>query len=165
MTPRYVVLDTSTDLVLEARFRGNYYAHDWVYNMDDSSFETGSNSLFDDANRTNGEQTYTIPAGSASLRVGYYGPDVLPTAASNIDPTPNNTVIVGSFGKCTITNSIKHTISNSSVMTPIAVLVVSIINQFLYLYILMEYLFCKVAVFVHMPITEPYVVSLCLPII
>ena len=62
-------------------------------------------------------QTYTISAGSASLKVGYYGPEVLPTAVSIIDPTPENTVIVGSFGKCTITNSVavssKHTLSNS----------------------------------------------------
>ena len=106
VTPRYVVLDTSTDLVLEARFRGSYYANDWQYSEDDSTFRTVTTSLFTSANRTNVGQTYTIPAGSASLRVGYYGPQVLPTAVSSINPTPNNTVIVGSFGKCTITNSV-----------------------------------------------------------
>ena len=99
VTPRYVVLDTSTDLVLEARFRGNYYAHDWVYNEDDSTFNTGLSSLFTAAIRTNVGQTYTIPAGSASLRVGYYGPYLLPMQVNSVRPTPANVVIVGSFGK------------------------------------------------------------------
>ena len=102
VTPRYVVLDTSADLVLEARFRGNFYSHDWVYNEDDPTFLTGSISLFSFATRTNVEQTYTIPAGSASLRVGYYGPRVNPsTTDSSILPTPVNTVIVASFCKYT----------------------------------------------------------------
>ena len=99
MTPRYVVLDTTADLVLEARFRGNFYAHDWEYTENDPTFLTGSPSLFTSANRTNVGQTYTIPAGSASLRVGYYGPFILPTALTTVRPTPENTVIVGSFGK------------------------------------------------------------------
>ena len=103
VTPRYVVLDTSSDLVLEARFRGNFFTHDWIYNEDDPTFLTGSSSLFSSANRTNVGQTYTIPAGSASLRVGYYGPFVLPTALTTVLPTPENTVIVGSFGKCSTT--------------------------------------------------------------
>ena len=98
MTPRYVVLDATADLVLEARFRGNFHTHDWVYNEDDPNFLTGRASLFTSANRTNVGQTYTIPAGSASLRVGYYGPELLPTALTSIRPTPENTVIVGSFG-------------------------------------------------------------------
>jgi len=108
VTPRYVVLDTSADLVLEARFRGNFYTHEWVYNEDDPTFLTGATSLFtSDIQRTNVGQTYTIPAGSASLRVGYYGPRVLPTiTGSTIRPTPENTVIVGSFGKCTTTDSV-----------------------------------------------------------
>ena len=107
MTPRYVVLDTSADLVLEARFRGNFYIHEWAYSEDDPTFLTGVNSLFSSATRTNVGQTYTIPAGSASLRVGYYGPRVSPTLTGNrIRPTPENTVIVGSFGKCTTTNSV-----------------------------------------------------------
>ena len=99
VTPRYVVLDNSSDLVLEARFRGNFYTHDWQYNKVDSTFITGGTSLFTSANRTNVGQTYTIPAGSASLRVGYYGPFVLPTPLVSLRPTPENTVIVGSFGK------------------------------------------------------------------
>ena len=103
VTPRYVVLDTSSDLVLEARFRGNFYAHDWIYNNDDPTFLTGRNSLFSSANRTNVGQTYTITAGSASHRVGYYGPYILPTVFLSILQTPENTVIVGSFGKCTTT--------------------------------------------------------------
>ena len=106
VTPRYVVLDTSADLVLEARFRGNFYVHHWVYNEDDPTFLTGASSLFTPATRTNVGQTYTIPAGSASLRVGYYGPIVQPTLTGTpIRPTPENTVIVGSFGKCTTTDS------------------------------------------------------------
>ena len=106
-SPRYVVLDTSADLVLEAMFRGNFYVHDWVYNEDDPDFLTGSISLFTLATVTNVGQTYTIPAGSASLRVGYYGPRVLPTLTGTpIRPTPENTVIVGSFGKCTTTDSV-----------------------------------------------------------
>ena len=103
VTPRYVVLDTTADLVLEARFRGNFYAHDWEYSEDDPTFLTGSTSLFTSANRTNVGQTYTIPAGSASHRAGYYGPYILPTAITTIRPTPENTVIVGSFGKCSTT--------------------------------------------------------------
>ena len=103
VTPRYVVLDTTADLVLEARFRGNFYAHDWEYSEDDPTFLSGSASLFTSANRTNVGQTYTIPAGSASLRVGYYGPFILPTVFLSTPPTPENTVIVGSFGKCTTT--------------------------------------------------------------
>ena len=126
MTPRYVVLDTSTDLVLEARFRGNSYAHDWQFNEDDPTFRTGSTSLFTAATRTNGGQTYTIPAGSASLRVGYYGPEVLPTVISTIDATPENTVIVGSFCKCTITNSVAPLVKTLLVSHVIRVLVVQI---------------------------------------
>ena len=107
VTPRYVVLDTSADLVLEARFRGNFYSHEWVYNEDDPTFLTGRISLFNSATRTNVGQTYTIPAGSASLRVGYYGPRVGPTlTGTGIRATPENTVIVGSFGKCTTTDSV-----------------------------------------------------------
>ena len=107
VTPRYVVLDTSADLVLEARFRGNFYAHEWVYNEDDPTFLTSLSSLFTSATITNVGQTYTIPAGSASLRVGYYGPRVSPTlTVTPIHPTPENTVIVGSFGKCTTTYSV-----------------------------------------------------------
>ena len=107
VTPRYVVLNTSADLVLEARFRGNFYAHEWVYNEDDPTFSTGHTSLFTPATVTNVGQTYTIPAGSADFRVGYYGPNVLqkPTSPS-IRPTEVNTVIVGSFGKCTTTDSV-----------------------------------------------------------
>ena len=110
VTPRYVVLDTSADLVLEARFRGNFYSHEWVYNEDDPTFLTaGATSLFSSATRTNVGQTYTIPAGSASLRVGYYGPRVRPTlTGTNVRPTPENTVIVGSFGKSTTTDSVAH---------------------------------------------------------
>ena len=107
VTPRYVVLNTSADLVLEARFRGNFYNHDWVYNEDDPTFLSSTPSLFTSATVTNVGQTYTIPAGSASLRVGYYGPRVLPTLTGTaIRPTPENTVIVGSFGKCTTTDSV-----------------------------------------------------------
>ena len=106
VTPRYVVLENSSDLVLEARFRGNFYAHDWVYSEDDATCLTGTTSLFTSANRTNVGQTYTIPAGSASLRVGYYGPQLLPTLVTLIQPTPDNTVIVGSFSKCTTTYSV-----------------------------------------------------------
>ena len=101
------MLDTSADLVLEARFRGNFYTHEWVYNEDDPTFLTGATSLFSSATITNVGQTYTIPAGSASLRVGYYGPRVNPTlTGTSIRPTPENTVIVGSFGKCTTTDSV-----------------------------------------------------------
>ena len=64
VTPRYVVLDTSADLVLEARFRGNFYAFDWEYSEDDPTFITGGTSLFTSANRTNVGQTYTIPTPS-----------------------------------------------------------------------------------------------------
>ena len=107
VTPRYVVLDTSADLVLEARFRGSFYSHEWGYNEDDPTFLTGISSLFTSAIRSNVGQTYTIPAGSASLRVGYYGPRVTPTLTSSTTrPTPENTVIVGSFGKCTTTDSV-----------------------------------------------------------
>ena len=108
VTPRYVVLDTSADLVLEARFRGNFYTHEWLYSEDDPSFLTAAFvPLFTSAIRTNVGQTYTIPAGSASLRVGYYGPRVLPTLTGTaIRATPENTVIVGSFGKCTTTDSV-----------------------------------------------------------
>ena len=103
VTPRYVVLNTSAYLVLEARFRGNFYVHQWVYNEDDPTFLTGALSLFTSATITNVGQTYTIPAGSASLRVGYYGPRVSPTlTGATIRPSPENTVIVGSFGKYTI---------------------------------------------------------------
>ena len=101
VTPRYVVLDSSTDLVLEARFRGNYYAHDWAYNLDDPTFLNGSKGLFTSATISNVGQTYTIPAGSASLRVGYYGLSMFPTAVSIIRPIPSNTAIVGTFGKYT----------------------------------------------------------------
>ena len=107
VTPRYVVLNTSADLVLEARFRGNFYVHEWVYSEDDPTFLTGTTSLFTPATVTNVGQTYTIPAGSASLRVGYYGPRVSPTLTGTlIRPTPENTVIVGFFGKCTTTDSV-----------------------------------------------------------
>ena len=108
VTPRYVLLDTSADLVLEARFRGNFYTHEWVYNAgDDPTFLTGAFSLFTPATVTNVGQTYTIPAGSTSLRVGYYGPIVTPTLTGTpIRPTPENTVIVGSFGKCITTDSV-----------------------------------------------------------
>ena len=99
VTPRYVVLDTSADLVLEARFRGNFYSHEWVYNENDPNFLWAS-SLFTPATVTNVGQTYTIPAGSASLRVGYYGPRVNPSMTdSSILPTPVNTVIVAFFCK------------------------------------------------------------------
>ena len=102
VTPRYVVLDTSADLVLEARFRGNFRTHELGYNEDDPTFLSGFTALFTPATVTNVGQTYTIPAGSASLRVGYYGPRVLPTLTGTpIRPTPENTVIVGSFGECT----------------------------------------------------------------
>ena len=102
VTPRYVVLDTSADLVLEARFRGNFHSHEWVYNENDPTFLTGSISLFSSATITTVGQTYTIPAGSASLRVGYYGPRVNPsTTDPSILPTSVNTVIVASFCKYT----------------------------------------------------------------
>ena len=84
VTPRYVVLDNSADLVLEGRFRGNFYSHDWEYNEDDQRFLTGSTSLFTSATRTNVGQTYTIPAGSASLRAGYYGPFVFSTITTTV---------------------------------------------------------------------------------
>ena len=105
------MLDTSADLVLEASFRGNFYSHDWVYNEDDPTFPTdGTTTPFtpdDNIPRADVGQTYTIPAGSASLRVGYYGPRVLPTLTGTaIQPTPENTVIVGSFGKYTTTGSV-----------------------------------------------------------
>ena len=107
VTPRYVVLDTSADLVLEARFRGSFSSHEWVYNEDDLTFLFGATSLYTPATVTNVGQTYTIPAGSASLRVGYYGPRVLRTLTGSITrATPENTVIVGSFGKCTTTDSV-----------------------------------------------------------
>ena len=120
MTPRYVVLDTTADLVLEARFRGNFFAHDWIYNEDDPTFLTGLNSLFTSANRTNVGQTYTISAGSASLRVGYYGPYILPERETTLNPTPENTVIVGSFGKCTTTYSITHVVNTSLIKILVA---------------------------------------------
>ena len=106
--PRYVVLDTSADLVLEARFRGNFYTHEWLYSENDPDFFTGVTSLFtSDIPRTNVGQTYTIPAGSASLRVGYYGPRVLPTLTGTaIRPTPENTVTVASFGEYSTTDSV-----------------------------------------------------------
>ena len=107
MSPRYVVLDTSADLVLEARFRGNYFAPDWVYNEDDPNFITSQNSLFSFANRTNVGQTYTISAGSASLRVGYYGPLLYPTLFTIVQPTLENAVIVGFFGKYTTVCSVR----------------------------------------------------------
>ena len=107
VTPRHAVLDTSADLVLEARFRGNFYSHEWVYNENDPTFLTGRNSLFTSATKTNVGQTYTIPAGSASLKVGYYGPRVVPTLTGiPTRPTPENTVIVGSFSKRTTTDSV-----------------------------------------------------------
>ena len=115
MTPKYVVLDTSADLVLEARFRGNFWSHEWGYNADDQTFLTNYISLFTPATVTNVGQTYTIPAGSASLRVGYYGPRVSPTVtATPIRPTPENTVIVGSFGKCTLTDSVAPQVKSLS---------------------------------------------------
>ena len=101
------MLDTSADLVLEAKFRGNFYTHDWVYNENDPTFLTGATSLFSSATITNVGQTYSIPAGLASLRVGYYGPRVRETlTGTDIRPTPENSVIVGSFGKCTTTDSV-----------------------------------------------------------
>ena len=121
VTPRYVVLDTSTDLVLEARFRGSYYFHDWVYNEDDPTFLTGSVTLFSSANRTNVGQTFTISAGSASLRAGYYGPYIALTPVTTIPPTPVNTVIVSSFGKyvhCKLTpHSSQYDSSNRHTLT------------------------------------------------
>ena len=115
VTPRYVVLDNNTDLVLEARFRGNFYSHEWVYNEDDPMFLTVATSLFGSATITNVGQTYTIPAGSASLRVGYYGPRVLPTLTGTpTRPTPENTVIVASFGKCTTTDSVAPQVKSLS---------------------------------------------------
>ena len=102
------MLNTSADLVLEAKFRGNFYAHEWIYSVVDPTFLTGATSLFDFAATTitNVGQTFTIPAGSDELRVGYYGPRVLPTIIdSPVRPTPENTVIVGSFGECTTTDS------------------------------------------------------------
>ena len=106
VTPRYVVLDTTADLVLEARFRGSFYAFDWEYRENDPNFLNGGDSLFTSANRTNLGQTYTIPAGSAAHRLGYYGLSFLPTQITAISPTPENTVIVGSFGKCITTYSV-----------------------------------------------------------
>ena len=101
------MLDTSADLVLEARFRGNFYSHDWIYNEDDTTFLSGFTALFTHATVTNVGQTYTISNGSAFLEEGYYGPRVGPTLTSTpIRPTPENTVIVGSFGKCTTTDSV-----------------------------------------------------------
>ena len=101
------MLDTSADLVLEARFRGSFYTHEWVYSQDNPIFLSGVFSLFSSATVTNVGQTYTIPAGSASLKVGYYGPKVLATLTGTaIRPTPENTVIVASFGKCTTTDSV-----------------------------------------------------------
>ena len=106
VTPRYVVLDNSSDLVLEARFRGNFFTQDWVYNEDDPTFLTGVKSLFTSSVVTNEGQTYTIPAGSASHRLWYYGPYISPTVVTNERPTPENTVIVGSFGECTTTYAV-----------------------------------------------------------
>ena len=109
VTPRYVVLNTSIDLVLEARFRGNFFAHEWVYTEDDPTFLTSPSDLdlFTQATVTNLGQTFTIPAGSASLKVGYYGPRVVPTLTGiPTRPTPENTVIVGSFSKRTTTDSV-----------------------------------------------------------
>ena len=101
------MLDTSANLVLEARFRGNFYTHQWVYSENDPTFLSGSTELFPLATRTNVGQTFTISAGSASLKLGYYGPRVLPTLTGTlVRPTPENTVIVGSFGKCTTTDSV-----------------------------------------------------------
>ena len=115
VSPRYVVLDTSADLVLEARFRGNFRTHEWVYNEDDPTFLTGLFDLFTPATVTNVGQTYTIPAGSASLKVGYYGPRVVPTLTGiPTRPTPENTVIVGSFGKCTTTDSVAPQVKSLS---------------------------------------------------
>ena len=102
VTPaRYVVLDTSADLVLDARFRGNFYFHDWVYNEDDPTFASFI-LLSLNAARTNVGQTFTIPAGSSALRVGYYGPRLVLTSSPgvNVKPSSENTVIVGSFSKC-----------------------------------------------------------------
>ena len=63
VTPRYVVLNTSADLVLEARFRGNFYSHEWVYRENDPTFLTGGfTPLFNDnlnIPRTNVGQTYS----------------------------------------------------------------------------------------------------------
>ena len=101
--PQIVVLDTSADLILEARFRGNYFSHEWVYIEDDPTFFTGHTSLFTPALVTNVGQTFTIPAGSASHRVWYYGPYILPIVFTSTLPSPENRVIVASFGKCTTT--------------------------------------------------------------
>ena len=100
VTPRYVVLNTSADLVLEARFRGNFHFHDWVYSEDDP-YLLGFFTFFLNATRTNVGQTFTIPAGTSTLRAGYYGPRIQPTSDSSVQvtPTPENAVIVGSFSK------------------------------------------------------------------
>ena len=80
---------------------------EWVYNEDNPTFLSNTPSIFTPATITKVGQTYTIPAGSASLRVGYYGPRVGPTLTGTpIPPTPENTVIVGSFGKYTTTDSV-----------------------------------------------------------
>ena len=95
-------VDNSADLVLEARFRRNFHSHEWIYNYNDPTFLSRPTSLFSSVTRTNVGQTYTIPAGSASLRVGYYGPRFNPTLTSpSILPTPENTMISGSFCKYT----------------------------------------------------------------
>ena len=103
VSPRYIALDASADLVLEARFRGNFWFHDWVYSENDP-YLRGFTTFFHNATRTNVGQTFTIPAGSAIIKAGYFGPRILPTsdALNQLTPTPENAVIVGPFSKCTV---------------------------------------------------------------
>ena len=60
---------------------------------------------------------------------------------TTLRPTPDNTVIVGSFGKCTITNSVAPLVKTLLVTDVIRVLVVQIQKQFLYMHIQMDYLY------------------------
>ena len=115
VSPRYIALDTSADLVLEARFRGNFRFHDWVYSEDDP-YLRGFTTFFLSATRTNVGQTFTIPAGSAIIKAGYFGPRILPTSdtLNQLTPTPENAVIVGLFSECTVHCKC---ISNTSVHT------------------------------------------------
>ena len=52
VSPRYIVLDNSADLVLEARFRGNFRFHDWVYSENDP-YLRGFFTFFKNATKTN----------------------------------------------------------------------------------------------------------------
>ena len=101
VSPRYIVLNTGADLVLEAKFRGNFWIHDWVYS-DNDPYLRGFMILFN-ATRTNIGQTFTIPAGSTENKAGYFGPRIIPmfNATNQLIPTPKNAVIVGSFSRCT----------------------------------------------------------------